>query len=361
MTNRERRNIEDELLYHISQVSTKDQYQKMVDAISSMDDVQFEEFHKVFMTRAVEVSSWKEYHAKVEELRKAHGVTNENSAMNSVFVRFMNDERNKELWSKINETNPSDRITLTFDDTKHLKRLWNESSPAADAGTPADILISGNIPLTDVEISIKEENAPVDTYRIVIFKDYQQIIEENEEALVGALIVYIGPRQIALPLFVMHGVNVIAFTDDVGHVGLTEQMIREKKIPVNTLFKMAGFVLDAWYGTMIALLHPVVKDVFRKGAKQKEKITYIDEKGNRKRIVRYVKQRYVGTEKLIDAITGGGQSRTYHALVWHVVGHWRRLPSGQKTFVRPYWKGAMRSLKRNLDEVERQLVLPEEE
>ena len=105
----------------------------------------------------------------------------------------------------------------------------------------------------------------------------------------------------------------------------------------------------------------VVKDVFRKGAKQKEKITYIDEKGNRKRIVRYVKQRYVGTEKLIDAITGGGQSRTYHALVWHVVGHWRRLPSGQKTFVRPYWKGAMRSLKRNLDEVERRLVLPEEE
>ena len=335
MTSMERRNIEDEMLYQFSQVSTKDQYQKVVDAFNLMDDVQFEEFYNAYMEKAEKVTTWKEYRAKVEEMRKTNGVTEQNTALNSVYARFLDDESNRELWSKINETNPSDRIMLTFDDIHQLNRLWHESTPVADTGAPADILISGNIPLTDVELSIKKENSPIDAYRIVIFKNYQQIISENDAARIGALIIYFGPRQIACPLFVMHGINGI--------------------------IKMAGFVLNAWYGVMIALLHPVVKDVFRKGAKHKEKVTSIDAKGNRKRIVRYVKQRYIGTEKLIDAITGGGQSRTYHALVWHVVGHWRRLPSGEKTFVRPYWKGAMRNLKRNLDEVERQLVLPKEE
>ena len=361
MTSMERRNIEDEMLYQFSQVSTKDQYQKVVDAFNLMDDVQFEEFYNAYMEKAEKVTTWKEYRAKVEEMRKTNGVTEQNTALNSVYARFLDDESNRELWSKINETNPSDRIMLTFDDIHQLNRLWHESTPVADTGAPADILISGNIPLTDVELSIKKENSPIDAYRIVIFKNYQQIISENDAARIGALIIYFGPRQIACPLFVMHGINGITFVDDVGHIGMTEKMIREKKLPINALLKMAGFVLNAWYGVMIALLHPVVKDVFRKGAKHKEKVTSIDAKGNRKRIVRYVKQRYIGTEKLIDAITGGGQSRTYHALVWHVVGHWRRLPSGEKTFVRPYWKGAMRNLKRNLDEVERQLVLPKEE
>ena len=361
MTSMERRDVEDEMLYQFSQVSTKEQYQKAVDAFNSMDDAQFEEFYTRYMEKAEKVTTWKEYHARVEEMRRANGVTEHNSALNSVYARFLDEEGNRELWSKINETNPSDRVTLTFDDIKQLNRLWHERTPAADAGTPADILISGSIPLTDMELSIKGKDSPIDTYRIVIFKNYQQIITENKEARVGALIIYLGPRQIACPLFVMHGINGINFVDDIGHIGLTEKMIREKKIAVNALLKMAGFVMNAWYGVMIALLHPVVKDVFRKGAKQKVKTASIDDKGNRKRIVRYVKQRYIGTEKLIDAITGGGRSRTYHALVWHVVGHWRRLPSGERTFVKPYWKGAMRNLKKNLDEVERQLVLPKEE
>lgn len=361
MTRMERRDIEDEMLYQFSQVMTKEQYQEAVDAFGLMDDAQFEKFCSAYMEKAEKVTSWKEYQAKVEEMRRANGVTDQNSALNSVYARYLDDGRNRELWSDINGTNPSDRITVTFDDIKQLDRLWHESRPSADAGTPADILISGSIPLTDVELSIEREGFPADVYRIVIFKDYQQIIAENEEACVGALISYLGPRQIACPLLVMHGTNGISFVDEIGHIGLTEKMIREKKIPVNTLINMAGFVMNAWYGVMIALLHPVVKDVFRRGAKQKEKVISIDDKGNRKRIVRYVKQRYIGTEKLIDAITGGGRSRTYHALVWHVVGHWRRLASGGKTFVRPYWKGAMRDLKRNLDEVERQIVLPREE
>ena len=191
--------------------------------------------------------------------------------------------------------------------------------------------------------------------------EFQKIIAENKEARVGALIMYIKHVRLALPLYVMDGVNGIVFTDYVAHSGVTDKMIMQSEMPVSMMLRMAVFVMNAWYGVMIALLHPVVKDVFRKGAKQKEKTTLTDDAGNKKRIVRYVRRRYVSTDKLVDAITGGGQSRTYHALVWHVVGHWRQLPSGKKTFVRPYWKGVMRSLKRNLDEVERQLVLPKEE
>lgn len=361
MTNIERKKAEDEILYQVSQVSTMGQYQEVADAFMRMNDAQFEEFYNSYMSQVEVIPTWKEYQARVEETRKANGVTNENSAMNSVYALFMDDKSNRKLWARINETNPSDRISLTYDDIQQLNRLWHESTPKADTGVPADILVSGSIPLTDVEISIQDDSSPVDAYRIVIFKDYQQIIAEDKEARVGALIVHLGPRQLAFPVYVMHGVNGIVFTDYVGHVGMTEKMLREKQMPVNILLQLSSYVMNAWYGVMIALLHPVVKDAFRKGAKQKEKITSIDEKGNRKRIVRYVKQRYVGTEKLISAITGGGQSRTYHALIWHVVGHWRQLASGEKTFVRPYWKGAMRGLKRNLDDVERQLVLPEEE
>ena len=245
MTSMERRDVEDEMLYQFSQVSTKDQYQKAVDAFNSMDDAQFEEFYTRYMEKAEKVTTWKEYHARVEEMRRANGVTEHNSALNSVYARFLDEEGNRELWSKINETNPSDRVTLTFDDIKQLNRLWHESTPAADAGTPADILISGSIPLTDMELSIKGKDSPIDTYRIVIFKNYQQIITENKAARVGALIIYLGPRQIACPLFVMHGINGINFVDDIGHIGLTEKMIREKKIAVNALLKMAGFVMNA--------------------------------------------------------------------------------------------------------------------
>lgn len=361
MTKTERKNAEDEILYQVSQVSTNDQYLKTVAMFRAMNDTQFEEFYDHYMGSVEEITSWKEYRKRVDEARKANGVTEENSAMNSVIVQYMSDEANREMWSKINETNPSDLVALKWDDIKQLNRLWHESAPDDQAETPADILLSGSIPLTDVEISFADDDSPYNTYRIVIFKDYQKIIAENKEARVGALIMYIKHVRLALPLYVMDGVNGIVFTDFVAHSGVTDKMIRQSKMPVSMMLKMAMFVMNAWYGVMIALLHPVVKDVFRKGAKQKEKATLTDDAGNRKRIVRYVRRRYVNTDKLVDAITGGGQSRTYHALVWHVVGHWRQLASGKKTFVRPYWKGAMRSLKRNLDEVERQLVLPKEE
>ena len=364
MTSVERKETEEELLYQFSQVSTAEQYQKVADAFKLMDDSQFESFFNTYSSKAVKVDSWKEYRTKIAEMRRANGVTDENSALNNVYVKFLGDEDNREIWSEINATSPSDLITLTWDDIMQLQRLWHKDAPddiAIGAETPADIFFTGSVPLTDVEISVKRGDDPNAIYRIVIFPDYREIIAANEEARVGALILKVGPAQMAYPLYVMQGINGIAFVDNAGHIGLTEEMRRRMKMPISVLTEMAGFIMNVWYGVMIALLHPVVKDVFRKGGRQKEKETVTDARGNKKRIVRYVRRRIVNTDDLTAAITGNGKSRTYHALIWHVVGHWRQLPSGKKTFVKPYWKGALRSLKRNLDDVERQIVLPEEE
>lgn len=364
MTSIERKETEQELLYQFSQVSTAEQYQEVVDAFKQMDDSQFESFYNTYTSKANKITTWKEYHAKVAEMRQANGVTNENSALNNVYAQFMEDEDNREFWSEINATSPSDLIALTWDDIIQLQRLWHKDAPedkAVGAETPADLLFTGSVPLTDVEICIRDSSAPDATYRIVIFPDYRRIITENEEARVGAVVLKVGPAQLACPLYVIQGINGIVFVDGTGHNGMTEELRRKMKMPISVLTEMTGFVMTVWYGVMIALLHPVVKDAFHKGGRQKEKETDTDARGNKKRIVRYVRRRIVNTDELTAAITGNGKSRTYHALVWHVVGHWRQLPSGKKTFVRPYWKGALRSMKRNLDDVERQLVLPEEE
>ena len=92
MTSMERRDIEDEMLYQFSQVSTKDQYQKAVDAFNSMDDAQFEEFYTRYMEKAEKVTTWQEYHARGEEMRRPNAVTEHKSAQNREYRRFLDEE-----------------------------------------------------------------------------------------------------------------------------------------------------------------------------------------------------------------------------------------------------------------------------
>lgn len=360
MTKEDRAWYQDDLFYQMAQYMRRDEYEDAIGKISALTDDQFESMRNQMLAETEQCGSFKEYKERLQEIREKHGVTPENSALNARMVVFLDDKRNRDLWTNIDATSPSDCVCLKEEDRRQLLRLWNPVNPETGCiklKVPSDLLFAGSIALTDIDISMDGLNL-----RVVIFPDYaERIAEGDDETMIGALIIRHDGAQLANPMFVMKGLDEILFTEDVGHRNLPDDLLKTMKMPQSVFQDAVIHCAMNWYGIQIALLHPVVKDVFHKGGRQKEKETVTDAKGNRKRIVRYVRRRIVNSDELARAITGNGKSRTYHALVWHVIGHWRLLPSGRKTFVRPYWKGALRSIKRNLDDVERQLVLPEEE
>jgi len=116
-------------------------------------------------------------------------------------------------------------------------------------------------------------------------------------------------------------------------------------------------LLETWYGIQIALLHPTVKEVFRNPRTAILKDSKTDKK-RKKNKVRYIKEHIINAEELDKLIYGESDKRTIkrHALVWYVIGHWRTLKNGNTIFVKPYWKGALRELKKPMPERERVIV-----
>ena len=55
-----------------------------------------------------------------------------------------------------------------------------------------------------------------------------------------------------------------------------------------------------------------------------------------------------------------GKKNKRHALLWHVIGHWRTYKSGKKVFVQPYWKGALREVKNMEEAREREINIPKQ-
>ena len=103
--------------------------------------------------------------------------------------------------------------------------------------------------------------------------------------------------------------------------------------------------MKVWYGIQVAILHPVVKEVF----KSPKQVTYDPENdrevhlqsGNRiyDQKYRYIKRIVVSPETVETSVFGNRREIHRRATVWFVCGHWRTYQNGTKTFIRPYLKG----------------------
>lgn len=351
---KQREIMQNRLINSMAGVFREDQYEAGKKFLEDLDEVQFWQLIAEIQSKSAgEETSLKEFYNISEKLRKMNGVNADNTPMRNLPARIMEQTEVDELWELLKETNPSDVIMLTGAEDKELIHLWEDTrvEDIRSVSIPSDLFFADTIPMMDCRIVVDERNTEpngqVVEYRVAVLPDYADRIEAAGEdaALVGAVVETINNRSLIIPFYVIKGVDSV-LGGQLGLHGLNEMNRRaaEEFTRADISGMFIGF-METWYGIQIALLHPTVQDVFRHPARVKEKLKK-DSKGVKKRPVKYIKKHVINKDELEKAMYGdSGRKNARHTLVWYVIGHWRTLASGAKTFVSPCWKGPLRELK----------------
>lgn len=273
------------------------------------------------------------------------------------------------LLNRLERSIPSDVIYLTHKSDKMLTDLWSipqsKSTGCKQVYVPSDLFQVGTVPLLDCKIIIDETNDLVDglitTVRVKIFPEYQDWLKnapDDVDVLVGVVSLDVPKGYVALPLCMSQS------EEKLGFIGEGLIMI-DGKAEISSKASVAMDVmwqcLTTWYGIQIALLHPVVHNIFRnpgRSAVEKSSRKQKSKKHRKSSPVKYVKKHIINQNELQNLVYGESGSKTYQrkALVWYVIGHWRTYKNGKRVFVQPHWKGALRDT--NLTQSrEREIVL----
>ena len=170
-----------------------------------------------------------------------------------------------------------------------------------------------------------------------------------------------GALNFIQPIVVQNGVNCIdlpliaCIEKSKSHI---EKIMNQAFL--NEIVRGMSRAFGTWYGIQIALLHPTVREVFKKPNRIKNNEYRKANEIERKNIVKYIKVHYLDPAEIEEVLydkSVNKQKIKRKALVWYVIGHWRTRADGKKIFVRPYWKGALREIKRALPEREREVVI----
>ena len=367
-----RNELERGFLRQMASFTTKEQYKKIVEVIKGMPDEMLSQIavEAANMYDANPVSV-KEVINKTNYTRSKIGVTPQNSAMNFLPVEFLTKRRNDELLKRIGKSHPSDFIKLTRESDRVLMGLWESMGKNKDDSKefsiPSDLFFAETIPLLDVKVSIDEtmcENGRIINFRVVIYSDYAEKIRkatDDDVVEVGAVVYEIGATThaaLVMPIKVVRGVDVL-LSDDSGYRNMGTAI--RKRFTEHVTQKEYGQMflqsLETWYGIQIALLHPVIRDVVHKPRAASNNTR--PQPSQQRRKVKYMKHTHeytISAEELDNAIYGGDKSYTRRAMIWYVIGHWRTYSDGRKSFVKPYWKGALREIQMNLTEREREIA-----
>lgn len=280
-------------------------------------------------------------------------------------VRFFDRDTTLMLEKSVANLCASDRFVIDEKDALSLMDLWLGSKSQYATDVPADLFFSETLPITDCEIALQlpEINREM-MLRVCIYPDYKERIEGadfGEIITIGLFMYYLSIGVIAVPLGVQIGRDSVAIQSMTAGFGVNE--FYQKDFSNDTrLEDHLNFVhesLCSWYGIQITLLHPRVTESISRGTRTKIRIPK-KERTDKKRITRYIRVHQIKKQDIEEMMTVG-RGITRRTLAWYVIGHWRNLPGGGRTFVHPYWKGPCRSMKRNLDEGrDRLIVMPEE-
>lgn len=273
---------------------------------------------------------------------------------------------------------PSDRVCLDSRMDDKLYEVWRDRSvipegashmpPGSTAkfGVPADIIFANTIPIKDCEIWVDERDqlpgGIICKYRVVIFdyldqslalvKKFEEegVFEKPEPFMVGATIIDLPNSQLYLPIFVEYGNDftllAAPFVLKNGKCVDARKALGVDLVDMSYFGTLGNQYLLTWYSIQISLLHPRIKEGYRmddpsiKNAKKKKS-------KQTKRRTKLIRRLYLD-EAVLERETKG-DSINRKTLVWYVCGHFRHYKSGKIIFIQPYWKGALRQIKRNID------------
>lgn len=280
-------------------------------------------------------------------------------------VRFFDRDTTLMFEKSVENLSASDRFVINEKEALGLMDLWLGTKSQYATDVPADLFFSETLPITDCEIALElpEINKEM-MLRVCIYPDYKERIDgtgSGEIVIIGLFMYYLSIGIIAVPLGVQIGGDTVTVHSMTAGFGINEYYQKDfgdfTKLEDHLYFVHES--LCAWYGIQITLLHPRVTEAIRRGTRTKIRIPK-KERTDKKRITRYIRVHQIKKQDIAEMMTTSG-GITRHTLAWYVIGHWRNLPGGGRTFVHPYWKGPCRSMKRNLDEGRDQLiVMPEE-
>ncbi len=354
-----REEYEKHISMSLAMICSKEEHQNIMEHLHSLSDDDF------ILTVEEMKNGCSENISEKEKMKIQHEVMKKrdclDTGLDNLPAAFLSETENNEWLNSISKSRPTNLIML--DNETAMINLWRSSNQTA-TGIPSDLFFSGNIPLPDCRIQYTDSAGNEIQFRTVIFPDYQDRIRfgaEDSAVQVGMLAYEFNANSsIIFSIEVLRGHDWLMTIPFFGYKGLPA-VVREsisQSLSIAECFAQFSQFTGVWYGVQIALLHPLVKDIFLNPA------TVVDTSANKrvsngkkgkKRPLRYIKRHILNAEELKKRIHRDGNFQR-HTLVWYVMGHWRKYADGRKIFIQPYWKGALRDLK-NSEIREREIVL----
>lgn len=241
--------------------------------------------------------------------------------------------------TELMSSHPSDEIILTNTGAKHILD-FREEVMKDNTSDITSIMFANTVPLMDFIMV----NSNGDRVRFCIFENALKELPETpmgSTTLVGCMELYDKEPHSVVMFGLIKEKSRFVFSNEV----------------INIFGKQVGYIdpdkgiaiysdaMYLWHAVQIALLHPYEKEIFANPTKHKIYTREKDDKGKRKRVVRYIRRHVIDS----GAVAHINAKRTRHCMVWYVIGHWRHYKSGKVVYIHPYWKGEMRSVKMNLD------------
>lgn len=262
-------------------------------------------------------------------------------------ITFLNEEENNKLLEYISHYRPTNLINLDEETNKELISLW-QGDKKEDLTIPSDIFFNRTVPLTDCNFCVMRGAEQI-YFQVLIYPDYADRIAnaDDEFIIIGVVSFEIAGGSLLREIEVHKGDNNVMCTTTLGYRKLNKAIRKSISDSISEMDFLSYFsdMFSTWYAVQIALLHPVIKDVFSNPQ------TIVDNtaklkgtKRGKKRPLRYIKKHNISAKDITQRLyTDSNYQR--HTLVWYVIGHWRTYADGRKVFVKPHWKGALRDNK----------------
>lgn len=248
---------------------------------------------------------------------------------------------------------PTDRITVTPKQVETLFSLWADSvykdgKTFDDEPIPSDLFYSNTIPLKNCEIDgFFTEECMCKKVFCNVFDEPRHIEIPGIDGVLDLLMkirVDVDDITVAAIIAGMESSDKAIVYSAAGWQNGQQVNINDPK-GHRIVNRYLTHCLQVWYSVQLAMLHPMIKEVYAKAKTEKERLPKSEWKSNNQKTYRYIKHHVIRDEELTDIVYGKGHIHR-HALIWYVTGHWRKYKTGNTVFIQGYWKGALRNTKK---------------
>ena len=264
---------------------------------------------------------------------------------------MLNTEYSKRMMKHLNHP-ASDDVAIEYDVVREIKKRLNVK---LDGTIPADLVITGQLPITDVKVKLIGEGEAIvnGEPKKVTEQEVRFRLEPPKKVKgtmsVGFIAFPANGGYMTADVVVEEGKDYLSW-GGLGYakngVFLYAEQYSDNEEEIRRATEDMGSWLAIWYVIEIALLHPQIREAIP--SPKREAKTVWKGKRRNKRTTTYVRKHYIRKNAVTEAIGGG--KRTRRTLAWYVIGHWRHYKDGHTVFIKGYWKGALREMHQNVDE-----------